>query len=162
MQVKKQKKKRSSEVDTDRLAIDLIDWNDPKDDPKNLRNFEAGSLEQPSLLRLVPIGLLTGSVDNEEAVKGEKSKTESDVTESVNDGKLSELIKIVSSHGYSRVTHTVRRSTDHNQVLGYALLKDNTVMDDPEDFYLLSVKATNYGKARPDNVIKNLMSDSDI
>ena len=97
----KQKKKHSSEVDRDRLGIDLIDWNDPKDVPKNLCNFEAGSLEQPSLLRLVPIGLLTGSVDNEEAVKGEKSKTESNVTESVNDGKLSELIEIVSSHGYS-------------------------------------------------------------
>ena len=93
------------------MAIDLIDWNDPKDDPKNLCNFEAGSLEQPSLLKLVPIGLLTGSVDNEEAVKGEKSKTESNVT---NDGKLSELIEIVSSRGYSRVTHTVKRSKDHN------------------------------------------------
>ena len=149
-------------MDTDRLGIDLIDWNDPKDVPKNLRNFEAGSLEQPSLLRLVPIGLLTGSVDNEEAVKGEKSKTESNVTESVNDGKLSELIEIVSSHGYSRVTHTVKRSTDRNQVLGYALLKDNAVMDDPEDFYLLPVKATNYGKARPDDVTKNLVSDSDV
>ena len=62
-------------MDRDRLGIDLIDWKDPKDVPKNLRNFEAGPLEQPSLLRLVPIGLLTGSVDNEEAVKGEKSKT---------------------------------------------------------------------------------------
>ena len=78
------------------LGINLIDWNDPKDVPKNLRNFEAGSLEQPSLL---DVG--TGSVDNEEAVKGEKSKTKSNVTESVNNGKLSELIEIVSSCGYS-------------------------------------------------------------
>ena len=139
------------------MGIDLIDWNDPKDVPKNLHNFEAGSLEQPSLLRLVPIGLLTGSVDNEEAVKGEKSKTES-----VNDGKLSELIEIVSSCGYSRVTHTVKRSTDRNQVLGYALLEDNAVMDDPEEFYLLPIKDINYGKARPDDVTKNLVSDSDV
>ena len=148
-------------MDRDRLGIDLIDWNDPKDDPKNLRNFEAGSLEQPSLLKLVPIGLLTGSVDNKEAVKGEKSKTQSNITESVNDGKLSELIQIVSSCGYSWVTHTVKRSTDRNQVLGYALLKDNTVMDDQEDFYLLPVNDTKYGQARPDNVTKNLVSDSD-
>ena len=139
------------------MGIDLIDWNDPKDVPKNLRNFEAGSLEQPSLL---DVG--TGSVDNEEAVKGEKSKTESNVTESVNDGKLSELIKIVSSRGYSRVTHTVKRSTDRNQVLGYTLLEDNAVMDDPEDFYLLPVKDTKYGKARPEDVTKNLVSDSDV
>ena len=87
--------------------------------------------------------------------------TESNVTESVNDGKLSELIKIVSSHGYSRVTHTVKRSTDRNQVLGFALLKDNAVMDDQEDFYLLPVNDTKYGQARPDDVTKNLVSDSD-
>ena len=96
---KKQKKKHSTELD--KLGINLIGWNAPKDIQKNLLNFEAGSLEQLSLLKLVPIGLLTGSVDNEEAVKGEKSKTQSNVTESVNDGKLSELIKIVSSRGYS-------------------------------------------------------------
>ena len=35
-------------------------------------------------------------------------------------------------------------------------------MDDPEDFYLLPVKDTNYGKARPDDVTKNLVSDSDV
>ena len=98
-------------MDRDRLGIDLIGWNDPKDVPNNLLNFETRSLEQPSLFY---VG--TGSVDNEEAVKGEKSKTESDITESVNDGKLSELIEIVSSRGYSRVTHTVKRSTDRNQV----------------------------------------------
>ena len=56
----------------------------------------------------------------------------------------------------------LKRSTDHNQVLGYALLKDNAVMDDPEDFYVLPVKDTNYGKARPDNLNKNLVSDSDV
>ena len=143
-------------MDRDRLGIDLIGWNDPKDVPKNLRNFEAGSLEQPSLL---DVG--TGSVDNEEAVKGEKSKTKSNVTESVNNGKLSELIEIVSSCGYSWVTHTVKRSTDRNQVLGYALLKDDAVMDDQEDFYLLPVNDTKYGQARPDDVTKNLVSDSD-
>ena len=61
---------------------------------------------------------------------------------------------------YSGDTHTVR-STDHNQVLGYALLLDNEVVDDPEDCYLLPVKDTKYGKARPEDVTKNLVSDSD-
>ena len=92
----------------DRLGIDLIDLNNPKDDPKNLSNFEAGSLEQPNLLKLVPIGLLTGSVDNEEAVKGEKSKSESNVTESVNNRKLSELIEVhIRAHGYNDIWCTI-------------------------------------------------------
>ena len=75
---------------------------------------------------------------------------------------MSELIEIVSSRGYSPVTHTIKRSTDCNQVLGYALLEDNAIMDDTEDFYLLPVKDTNHGKARPDDVTKNLVSDSDV
>ena len=35
-------------------------------------------------------------------------------------------------------------------------------MDDQEDFYLLPVKDTKYGKARPEDFTKNLVSDSDV
>ena len=35
-------------------------------------------------------------------------------------------------------------------------------MDDPEDFCLLPIKDTKYGKARLEDVTKNLVSDSDV
>ena len=72
-----------------------------------------------------------------------------------------ELTKIVSSRGYSQVIQTIR-STDRNQILGYALLLDDEVVDDLEDFYLVPIKDTKYGKAESEDVTKDLVSDYDI
>ena len=83
----------------------------------------------------------------ESPIKGEKSKAESAAVKSVNDDKFSELAAIVSSRGYSRVSHTIRSRTDCNKVIGYALLLDDEVMDDLEEFYLIPVTDIKAGKA---------------
>ena len=89
----KQKKKHSSKLDN--LSINLIGWNSPKDVQENLLNSETGPLEQPNSLDIE-----IGSVNNEEAVKGKKSKTESVVTKTVNDGKsLVNKIKFWAARG---------------------------------------------------------------
>ena len=87
---------RKCSTKLDRLEIDLKGRNDLQDIPKNVLNLEDGFLEQ-----LHSPDAWTGSVGNEEAVKGEKNKTESAVTESFNDGELSELIEMASLYGYT-------------------------------------------------------------
>ena len=68
---------------------------------------------------------------------------------------------IVSSHGYSQVFHTIRSRIDCNKVIGYALLLDDEVMDDLEEFYLIPVTDIKAGKAEKD-VTEDHVSDSDV
>ena len=80
----------------------------------------------------------------------------------VNDARCSELATIVSSCGYSRASHTVRSRTDHTKIIGYTLIwDDDEAGEDLEEFYLVSIKETNYVKVEPE-VADDLVDDPNV
>ena len=96
--------------------------------------------------------------DKKDGNKGEKNN-ESAVVEPGYAAKCSELAAIVQSRGYTRISHTVRSRKHPNKIVGYVLLSDDEVMDDPEEVSLVPVKEVNYLKVKL-YVADDLMDDS--